>query len=81
MQNAQLSIMRNQANLYTVSKKTKDLEVTTTEEVEVRTMKKPEKFDEKGKVVKTFSKEEKKELGWDAKNAPIRPSSPTSSPT
>jgi hypothetical protein len=64
---AQLQMLRHQANLYTYEQKSKDVEVETIDDLIVRNMKRPEKFDDKGKVVKKFTKEELKELKGDPK--------------
>jgi hypothetical protein len=61
MQSAQLEIARHQATMYTMEKKTKDVEVTGIDEVVVRNNQPPEQFDDKGKV-KKYTKKELDEL-------------------
>jgi hypothetical protein len=58
---AQQTMMQQQRNLYTMEKKTKDLEFQAIDDVVVRTARPREAFDEKGKI-KKFTKAELKEL-------------------
>jgi hypothetical protein len=65
-QRAQMQLLQHQANLYTYENKKHEVELTTTDEVEVRMRKPKPEFDEKGNV-KKFTKKELKELKGDPK--------------
>jgi len=57
MYQAQIQMAQHQANMVTVENKTKDVEVTATDEVVVRSNFVPETFDDKGKIKKHTKKE------------------------
>jgi hypothetical protein len=65
--NAQMQMVRAQANLYSVQTMTKDVELQTTDEVKVRRASPPEDFDDKGKPRRRTAKELKELRGPDPK--------------
>lgn len=69
MNAAQLDMARQQAMLYTLERKTQDIDVQTTDEVVVRSENPPEQFDDKGKL-KKYTKKELDELRGDNKKLP-----------
>jgi len=65
--NAQRTMLEQQARMYKVESKDVDYEVQSQDEVVVRTMILPERFDDRGKVIKKFTREQLKELKGDPK--------------
>jgi hypothetical protein len=63
--NEQVYMAQQQANLYVAKKITKDVEISTTEDVKVRLSNPPPKFDDKGKLVR-YTQKELKELKGDS---------------
>jgi hypothetical protein len=65
MVNAQRDIAQHQLNLYKYRQETKDIDVSTTEDVKVRRANPPEQFDDKGQLKKYTAKELKDLRGKD----------------
>lgn len=66
MASAQRTMAQNEANLITLQSVTKDLEIGTTDDFQVRLANPPPQFDEKGKI-KKYTAKELKELRGDSK--------------
>jgi len=65
IQDAQVRLLQAQARLYKLEEKSQEVELSTTEDVKVRTARPPDQFDDKGRVKKLTVKELKELRGDD----------------